>query len=118
MRTAVFPGDRRTSTAKLSSLRAAPDGAIAAGHEASTSSDPDVAGWLPGRRGTPGDVPGSMKDAFTDLVDRAHGGHAEQQALLVVVVEQRTGRADKHLEAVADGLSVVVGPPPPGQPMQ
>jgi hypothetical protein len=32
-----------------------------------------------------------MKDAFADLVDRAHGGHAEQQALPVVVVEQRTG---------------------------
>jgi hypothetical protein len=59
-----------------------------------------------------------MEDAFTDLVDRAHGGHAEQHALLVVVVEQRTGRADEHLQAVVDGLGVVVGPPPPGQPLQ
>src|SRR4029453_17703180 len=41
----------------------------------------EIAGWLPGRWVTPGDVPGSVKDAFTDLVDRAHGGHAEQQAL-------------------------------------
>jgi len=41
--------------------------------------------------------PRSVKDAFTDLLDRACGGHAEQQALLVVVVEQRTGRAGEYL---------------------
>src|SRR5215203_1990811 len=59
-----------------------------------------------------------MKDALGDLVDRARGGHAEQQALFVVVVEQRTGRAGEHLQAVADRLGVVVGPPSAGQPMQ
>src|SRR6266571_3337541 len=66
----------------------------------------------------PRDLGKSVKDAFADFVDRARGGHAEQQALLVVVVEQRMGGADEHLEALVDGLGVVVGPPPPGQPMQ
>jgi hypothetical protein len=46
---------------------------------------------------TPRHVPRSVKDAFTDLLDRACGGHAEQQALLVVVIEQRTGRAGEYL---------------------
>jgi hypothetical protein len=59
-----------------------------------------------------------VEDAFADLVDRAYGGYAEQHAPPVVVVEQRTRRGGEHLEAVADGLGVVVGPSPPGQPMQ